>query len=460
MKTQRILIVDDEKLICWSLSEMLTDAGYNVETALSGTEALSRFDNFAPHVVLLDVRLPDANGIELLANFKSRNPDVLVLMITAYADADSAVKALKAGADDYIGKPFNLDKIKQVIAQCLEKKELRQEINSFRGEQRKTCDYDNLTGNSPEIIRVFKMINVCAETDAKIVSIHGASGTGKQLVARAIHSHSARSGSPFIEINCAAIPENLLENEMFGHEKGAFTDASQTYKGIFEAAEGGTVFLDEIGDMPLTMQAKILKFIDTRKFRRLGGSKDLEANVRLITATHQNLHKLVQVNQFRSDLFFRLNVMTIIIPPLKERQEDIPTLTTYFIKRINEEYGSCIQGISPEALECLKRYHWPGNVRELRNAIERAMMLEQDSILSTRHFSKEITNTTQQTEKVENKTFFTLPPDGVSIDEVEKELINQALDRFAGNQTQAAKCLHITRDTLRYRLKKHDLLKI
>ncbi len=439
---------------------MLTDAGYSVETALSGAEALTRFDNFAPHVVLLDVRLPDANGIELLANFKSRNPDALVLMITAYADADSAVKALKAGADDYIGKPFDLDNIKQVIEQCLEKKELRQEVNSFRREQRKTYDYDNLTGNSPGIIRVFKMINVCAETDAKIISIHGASGTGKQLVARAIHFHSARSDSPFIEINCAAIPENLLENEMFGHEKGAFTDASQTYKGIFEAAEGGTVFLDEIGDMPLTMQAKILKFIDSRKFRRLGGTKDMEANVRLITATHQNLQKLVQKNQFRSDLFFRLNVMTIIIPSLKERQEDIPTLTTYFIKRINEEYGSCIQGISPEALECLKRYHWPGNVRELRNAIERAMMLEQDSILSTRHFGKEITNTAQQTEKEENKTFFTLPPEGISIDEVEKELINQALDRFAGNQTQAAKCLHITRDTLRYRLKRHGLSKI
>lgn len=459
MKTQRILVVDDEKLICWSLNEMLTDAQYSVETALSGAEALTRFDNFNPHVVLLDVRLPDANGIELLADFKARNPDVLVLMITAYADADSAVQALKAGADDYIGKPFNLDNIKQVIEQCLEKKELNQEANSFHREQRKTYDYDNLTGNSPEIIRVFKMINVCAETDAKIVSINGASGTGKQLVARAIHFHSARAASPFIEINCAAIPENLLENEMFGHEKGAFTDASQTYKGIFEAAEGGTVFLDEIGDMPLTMQAKILKFIDSRKFRRLGGTRDIEANVRLITATHQNLQKLVQDNLFRSDLFFRLNVMTIIIPLLKDRQEDIPTLTMYFIKRINEEYGSCIQGVSPETLDCLKRYHWPGNVRELRNAIERAMMLEQDSILSIRHFGKEITSAAQRPNKEDNKTFFTLPPDGISIDEVEKELINQALDRFSGNQTQAAKCLHMSRDTLRYRLKRHGLAK-
>jgi two-component system, NtrC family, response regulator AtoC len=473
MKTHRILVVDDEKLVCWSLNEMLSEAGYLVETALSGAEALRRFDDFNPHVVLLDVRLPDANGIELLAEFKSRDPDVLVLMITAYADADSAVKALKTGADDYIGKPFNLDNIKHIVEQSLEKKQLRQEVNSFRREQRKTYDYDNLIGNSPEIIHVFKMINVCAETDAKIVSIQGASGTGKELVARAIHFHSSRSDSPFIEINCAAIPENLLENELFGHEKGAFTDASQTYKGIFEAAEGGTVFLDEIGDMPLIMQAKILKLIDSRKFRRLGGTRDMEANVRIITATHQNLQKLAQKDLFRNDLFFRLNVMTISIPPLRERQEDIPTLAKYFIKRINDEYGSCIQGISPEAIECLKQYDWPGNVRELRNAIERAMMLEQDSTLSARYFGQEINDTpeldkngrngqkvySQQIDNKENNSFFTLPPDGISIEEVEKELINQALERFDGNQTQAAKCLHMTRDTFRYRLKKHGLSK-
>jgi two-component system, NtrC family, response regulator AtoC len=473
MNTHRILVVDDEKLVCWSLNEMLTEAGYIVETALSGTEARTRFDTFNPHVVLLDVRLPDASGIELLAEFKSCDTDVLVLMITAYADADSAVKALKTGADDYIGKPFNLDNIKHIIKQCLEKKQLRQEVNSFRREQRKTYDYDNLTGNSPEIIHVFKMINVCAETDAKIVSIHGASGTGKELVSRAIHFHSSRSNSPFIEINCAAIPENLLENELFGHEKGAFTDASQTYKGIFESAEGGTVFLDEIGDMPLIMQAKILKLIDSRKFRRLGGTKDIEANVRIITATHQNLQKLVQKNQFRNDLFFRLNVMTITIPPLRERREDIPTLTNYFIKRINEEYGSCTQGISAEALERLQQYHWPGNVRELRNAIERAMMLEQGPILSTRYFGQEISKRDQRSENERgdkitnvphpntqgNDAFFVLPPDGISIEEVEKELINQALNRFEGNQTQAARCLHMTRDTFRYRLKKHGLSK-
>ena len=471
MKTHRILVVDDEKLVCWSLNEMLSDAGYNVETALSGTEALSRFDKFDPHMVLLDIRLPDANGIELLAEFKSRKEDVLVLMITAYADADSAVKALKIGADDYIGKPFNLDDIKELVQQSLEKNQVTKKVNSFSRKQRKTHEFDTLIGNSPGIINVFKMINVCAKTDAKIVTINGESGTGKQLVAHAIHVHSTRSDAPFIEINCASIPENLLENELFGHEKGAFTDASRTYKGIFEAAEGGTVFLDEIGDMPLIMQTKILKLLDSRHFRRLGGTRDIEANVRIVTATHQDLQKLVKENMFRKDLFFRLNVMPITIPPLKERKEDIPTLTNYFIKRINDEYGSATQGITQEAIEHLQQYSWPGNVRELRNAIERAMMLEQSPMLSSRYFDLEIISQNQRpkiengdtitssTQPSQNNSFLTLPPEGISIEEVEKELITQALDRFNGNQTQAAKCLCMSRDTLRYRLKKHGLHK-
>ncbi|MEA3469670.1 MAG: sigma-54 dependent transcriptional regulator [Thermodesulfobacteriota bacterium] len=471
MKTHRILVVDDEKLVCWSLNEMLNDAGYTVETALSGAEALSRFDTFNPHMVLLDIRLPDANGIELLAEFKSRNEDVLVLMITAYADADSAVKALKIGADDYIGKPFNLDDIKDLVEQCFIKSQITQNANSFSRKQRKKHEFDTLIGNSPGIINVFKMINVCAKTDAKIVTIHGESGTGKQLVAHAIHVHSSRSDAPFIEINCAAIPENLLENELFGHEKGAFTDAVRTYKGIFEAAEGGTVFLDEIGDMPLIMQTKILKLLDSRQFRRLGGTRDIEANVRIITATHQDLEQLVTEDKFRKDLFFRLNVMPISIPPLKDRKEDISTLANYFIQRLNEEYGSTTQGITPEAIEHLQSYSWPGNVRELRNSIERAMMLEQSPMLSSRYFDLAINSQTQQhgtesddtitnsPQTPQNNVFFTLPPEGISIAEVEKELITQALDRFDGNQTQAAKCLCMSRDTLRYRLKKHGISK-
>ncbi len=471
MKTQRILVVDDEKLVCWSLYELLSDAGYHVETALSGTEALNRYDQFDPHVVLLDIRLPDADGIDLLTEFKTRNKDVFVFMITAYADADSAIKALKSGADDYIGKPFSLDEIKDLVGKCLAKRQDTQATKSYFRKKRKISDLHTLIGNSPAIIKVFKMINVCAETDAKIVTINGESGTGKQLVAEAIHAHSSRADAPFLEINCAAIPEHLLENELYGHEKGAFTGASQIYKGIFETAEGGTVFLDEIGDMPLIMQTKILKILDSRPFRRLGGIKDIEANFRIIAATHQDLRELVKNGKFRKDLFYRLNVMPITISPLKDRKEDIPILTNYFIDHLNEEYGSAIQGITPEAIEYLKQYSWPGNVRELRNVIERTMMLEQGPMLTAHFFDLEIKNKNQQQkkksadavtgipQKQQNNTFFTIPPDGISINEVEKELIIQALDRFHGNQTQAAKYLSLSRDTLRYRIKKHDILR-
>jgi DNA-binding NtrC family response regulator len=465
----RVLIVDDEKLVCWSLSEVLTGAGFAVETALSGAEAQAKFETFHPEMVLLDVRLPDVNGLTLLANFKALDEDVVVVMITAFADADSAVNALKAGADDYIGKPFDVDYIRHVVERLFEKKLLRHEVNSFKRELRKKYDYDNFVGNSPKAIEVFKLIRICAETDVKIVLVLGESGTGKQLVSRAIHYHSARADAPFIETNCAAIPEHLLENELFGHEKGAFTDASARHKGIFETANSGTVFLDEIGDMPLIMQAKILKVIDSNTFRRLGGADDLGTDVRIIAATNQNLQKLVADQQFRGDLFYRLNVMTIRIPPLRERREDIPALVNYFIERLNKEYGKSITGVSPETLECLSRFNWPGNVRELRNMVERAMMLEEGRVLTPRYFSQEIRECSEMKIAMAGQVdahaaalfhggrSIRLPVDGISLDELEKDLIGQALERFTGNQTLAAKCLRMSRDTLRYRMKKYNL---
>ncbi|MFH1218063.1 MAG: sigma-54 dependent transcriptional regulator [Pseudomonadota bacterium] len=469
MIEHRILVVDDEKLVCWSLSQMLTGAGFLVETAMSGAEARKKFHDFIPEMVLLDVRLPDANGVELLGEFKALEEDVVVIMITAYADADSAVNALKLGADDYIGKPFDVDNIRHIVEKAFEKRQLRTEVDFFRREIRKKYDYDNLIGNSPKMIEVFKMIKVCAETDAKIVLVLGESGTGKQLVARAIHYHSARAESPFIEINCAAIPENLLENELFGHERGAYTDASANYKGIFEAATGGTVFLDEIGDMPLQMQAKILKVIDSKKFRRLGGSKDRDADVRIIAATNQDLPGMVKDGNFRGDLFFRLNVMSIPLAPLRERIDDIPSLANYFIGRLNEEYGRAVDGITPEALACLQRYDWPGNVREMRNAMERAMMLEPGTVITHEFFNQQIKECVQSkpdggkaislngAPTVSENGYIKLPPGGVSIEEVEKTLIEQALARYNGNQTKAANCLRMSRDTLRYRIKKFGL---
>ncbi|MFZ5766765.1 MAG: sigma-54-dependent transcriptional regulator [Thermodesulfobacteriota bacterium] len=476
MREHRILVVDDEKLVCWSLSQMLSGAGFLVESAMSGEEARKKFHDFLPEMVLLDVRLPDANGVELLGEFKSLEEDVIVIMITAYADADSAVNALKLGADDYIGKPFDVDNIRHVVEQAFEKRRLRTEVDYFRREIRKKYDYDNLIGNSSKMIEVFKMIKVCAETDAKIVLILGESGTGKQLVARAIHYHSARSQAPFIEINCAAIPDNLLENELFGHERGAYTDAQASHKGIFEAAAGGTVFLDEIGDMPLPMQAKILKVIDSKKFRRLGGSKDRDVDVRIIAATNQDLPAMVKDGQFRGDLFFRLNVMNIPLAPLRHRKEDIPSLANYFIGRLNEEYGRAVEGITPEALICLQRYDWPGNVREMRNAMERAMMLEPGTMITHEFFNQQIRECAgarsgpdveqaasirlEVTPTVGEDGYITLPPGGISIEEVEKTLIEQALARYNGNQTKAAHCLRMSRDTLRYRIKKFGLQSI
>ena len=468
MREKNILVVDDEKLVCWSLSQMLSEEGYGVRVAETGAAAVAEYDSFRPDMVLLDVRLPDASGIDLLSQFKEKDEDVVIMMITAYADADSAVNALKIGADDYIGKPFNLEKIKHLVTQAFEKKRLRKEVDSFRRALRKKYDSDTLIGNSAKMIEIFKMIKVCAETDAKIVLIMGESGTGKQLVSRAVHFHSARSDSPFIEINCAAIPENLLENELFGHDKGAFTDAVTSHRGIFEAAERGTVFLDEIGDMPLTMQAKILKVIDSQNVRRLGGTKDREVDVRIIAATNQNLPRLVQEQKFRGDLFFRLNVMTIHLPPLRERKEDIPALVNHFIERLNEEYGRDVKGMTTEALECLRRYNWPGNVRELRNAVERAMMLEQGTMLTHHNFNHEINeedlvpsgvgeNGGDLTRRTDNDYYVTLPSGGISIEKIEKQLIEQALARFNGNQTKAAQCLQMTRDTMRYRIKKFGI---
>ena len=469
MRERRVLVVDDEKLVCWSLSQMLIGAGYAVQTAMSGAEARERLQNFVPEMVLLDVRLPDANGVDLLREIKAHDEDVVVLMITAYADADSAVNALKFGADDYIGKPFDVENIRHIVDQGFEKKKLRKEVDFFRRELRKKYDYDNLIGNSSKMIEVFKMIKVCAETDAKIVLVLGESGTGKQLVARAIHYHSARSQEPFIEINCAAIPDNLLENELFGHERGAYTDASKSHKGIFEAAAGGTVFLDEIGDMPLPMQAKILKIIDSKQFRRLGGSRDIDTDVRIIAATNQDLPSMVKDGNFRGDLFFRLNVMNIPLAPLRQRKEDIPSLANYFIDRLNEEYGRGVSGITPAALDCLQRYDWPGNVRELRNAMERAMMLEAGTLITHEFFTHEIRDcvlskanglkgaVAHETPAVAESGYINLPPNGISIEAVEKELIQQALHRYNGNQTKAAQCLRMSRDTLRYRIKKFGL---
>ncbi|SHI77221.1 DNA-binding transcriptional response regulator, NtrC family, contains REC, AAA-type ATPase, and a Fis-type DNA-binding domains [Malonomonas rubra DSM 5091] len=468
----RVLVVDDESLICWSLSKMLERAGYEVDTANSGSEAREKFESFNPDMAILDICLPDVDGLDLLREFKALDEDLLVLMITAEALSESVFRAFKLGAEDYIGKPFNLDAVEEVVQRAFEKRKLVKRANTFHKQLRKKFDYDQLVGTSPEMIELFKMIGVCSASDCKTVLILGESGTGKELVARAIHKQSARSDSPFIDVNCASIPENLFENEFFGHERGAYTDAGNREQGVFEQAEGGTLFLDEIGDMPLATQAKILKVIETKKLRRLGGKDDVEVDVRIVAATNQNLLKMVEDGTFRGDLYYRLNMMSLNLVPLRDRKQCIPSIVNYFIERLNDEYGRTIKGISEGALETVMAYDWPGNVRELRNAIERAMMLEQGAELSPACFCLESRGkcaeqvagpTAAATEPAEpartedGHVAVVLPPEGISIEEIEKQYIQQALGRYNGNQTKAAKCLGISFDTLRYRRKKFGL---
>ena len=482
---KKILIVDDEPLIRWSLSQPLTKDGYLVDTAASGAEARTKLDSFQPQMVLLDIRLPDANGLELLESFKRENPELIIIMITAYADVGSTVEAFKLGAEDYIGKPFNLDSVRQVIKLAFSKSRLPSRPDETTPTTNQQISEDRLIGNSPEMIDVFKIIKRCAETNDKTVLILGESGTGKELVAQAVHFYSRRSRHPFFEINCAAIPENLLENELFGHEKGAYTDAGRRHKGIFELADGGTVFLDEIGDMPLAMQGKILKAIENKRYRRLGGDRDIAINVRVIAATNRDLEKMVREGKFRADLYYRLNVMTIRVPPLRERPADIPHLARHFIEIFNQEHNRNIEDISPEALEKLLTYPWPGNVRELRNTIERAIILEDSRVLSPDNLDLSPENPTSErpaatpvrspslnsrngeastdpagimaVTRESGEIVITLPAAGVSLDELEKNIIQLALEKHAGNQTRAARYLGLSRDTLRYRMKKFDL---
>jgi DNA-binding NtrC family response regulator len=463
MSKNRILIVDDEKLISWSLATMLKKEGYEVDTAACGNEALEKFRDFKPELVMLDICLPDVNGLELLKRFKAANDEIYIVMMTAYANADSAVQALKDGAEDFFGKPFNLEAVKHVVGRAFEKRLLKKEVDYFRRELRKKSNQDKLIGNCQKMIEVFKMIKICADAGAKTVLVTGESGTGKELVAKAVHYHSDRADAPFIEVNCASIPEHLLENELFGHEKGAYTDATRLHKGVFEMAEGGSLFLDEIGDMPFTMQAKILKAIETKRFRRLGGEDDVEANVRIITATHQDLPRMVKEGRFRGDLFFRLNVMSICLPPLRERKEDIESLVKYFIESLNEEYGRSVECATSETVAHLTQYDWPGNVRELRNCIERLMMLEQGKFLSPEYLSAEIKQRsappapTAAAECLRSDLageHIVIPASGISLEELEKLLIQLALRKSGGNQSKAAKFLKTSRDTLRYRMKK------
>jgi DNA-binding NtrC family response regulator len=457
-----ILVVDDERLIRWSLDQQLRREGYAVLLAETGAEALQKAQAESPDLILLDVRLPDADGLEILERLRAVEPEALVIMITAHGGVDSAVRAMKLGANDYIIKPFDMEELKLTVKKALDTRTLRRDVARFQAEFQRGSSLGDLVGESRAIRDLKLMIQRIAQSDATTVLLEGESGTGKDLVARVIHFQSARSQAPFLAVNCAALPEHLLENELFGHEKGAFTDAKALKKGLFEQADGGTVYLDEIGDMKLDLQAKLLRLIEEKSFRRVGGMRDLLVDVRIIAATNRDLSKALEAGEFRKDLYFRLKVFPIHIAPLRERPEDILPLARHFLARFGSEMRREILALHLEAQTCLERYSWPGNVRELRNVLERAMILAGGQVLHVEHLPAEIG--AKQVEPLPTPVppaqaaGVTLPAAGVSLEEVERDLVRQALEATEGNQVRAARLLGISRDALRNRMKKFGFL--
>ena len=457
MKLNKLLVVDDEHLIRWSLEQNLKKLGYEVVTAGSGEEALRLVREEQPDLVLLDIQLPGISGIDVLEKIKDHDADIIVIMVTANSGLENAVNAMRHGAYDYISKPFNLDELSIVVRKALETSDLKQEVVRLRTESKK-YEPPNIIGESRQIKYLMEVLDKVARSEASTVLVQGESGTGKELVAKWIHYSSNRAEKPFIAINCAAVPATLLESELFGHEKGAFTDAKSTKKGLFELANGGTVFLDEIGDMEMGMQAKLLRFLEDRSFRRIGGSRVFTVDVRIISATNKDLQKSIEEKTFRNDLYYRLQVIPIFLPSLRERKEDIVPLATHFISLFNKDFNKKIQGIDGMAERIMTDYSWPGNVRELKNVIERAIILGNDETLQLDHLPLEIVvKASPQT--CAPVSSFHLPPEGIDIEEVEKELIKQALEITEWNQSKAAKKLNLGIDAFRYRMKKFGYLK-
>ncbi len=456
MRKTRILVVDDEHLIRWSLEQSLKKQGYEVSTAANGEDALRQVQEDPPELMLLDIQLPGMDGLHVLEKVKEFDSDILVIMVTALGVLETAVKAMRMGAYDYINKPFNLDELSIIVKKALETRELRKEVAHLRSAQASKFGIDNIIGDSRHMLQVLDMVRKVAKSDASTVLIQGESGTGKELIARAIHMESARRDKPFMAINCAAVPETLLESELMGHEKGAFTDAKTQKRGLFEMSDGGTIFLDEIGDMEMGMQAKLLRVLEERSFRRVGGTKEIPVDVRIVSATNQELLKKIEERTFRNDLYYRLQVIPIYLPPLRERRDDIMPLVEFFIKHYSREFGKTVRGVSKMARKFLEEYAWPGNVRELRNIIERAIILENEETLMLEHLPRELVSRTGDI--ASGPMNLRIPPEGIDIEDVERELIRQALEVSDGNQSKAAKKLNLGIDAFRYRMKKFGFL--
>ena len=456
----RILVVDDEKLIRWSVGERLQRGGYEVLSAESGEEALEILGAQSPDLILLDVRLPGIDGLATLQRALALAPELAVLMMSAHSTVDIAVEAMKHGAIDFLVKPFPFQALDAAVERALVSARTRRQIQALTQERRGGGEaLAALVGGSAAMEQVRAVVSRLSGSDSTTVLVEGESGAGKEVLARAVHFSSGRAERPFLQVNCAALPEHLLESELFGHERGSFTDAHAQKRGLFESAEGGTVMLDEIGDLHPGGQAKLLRLLENKTFRRVGGVTELRADVRVLAATNVNLEERVSEGRFRADLFFRLNVVRIVMPALREHPDDVPTLCAHFIARFNQEMKRQVKGVNANAMQLLQAYRWPGNVRELRNVIERAFILHAGAEeLRPEHLPPELrgaASASAAARRPERPT--AVPPDGLVLEDAERKLILEALDRASGNQSRAARLLGISRDTLRYRLKKHNM---
>ena len=450
----KILVVDDEPGMRTFLEIILRKEGYSVETAADGMKALDNINNNVFDLAILDILMPVMNGIEVLKRIIEKSPETTVIIITAFASHETAIEAMKLGAYDYITKPFKIDEIKLVIKKALDKKGLERENLRLRKELQTKYGFANIIGRSIDISKVFELIKRVSELKVNVL-ITGESGTGKELVARAVHYSGSRHRGPFIAVNCGAIPEPLVESELFGYRRGAFTGASRNKKGLFEEADGGTIFLDEIVDLPIHLQVKLLRVIEEKTIRPLGSTEPIPVDIRIIAATNKLLEEEIANEKFREDLFYRLNVIKIDLPPLRDRRDDIPPLAIHFVEKYSHEMGKDINGISPKALETLESYHYPGNVRELENIIARCVALETSNVIRQQTLPELIVN--MGSLNIENGIAGNFGLDHL-LETFEKRTIDKALTEAQGNKVEAAKLLGITFRSLRYRLAKHGLL--
>ncbi len=454
-----VLVVDDDESMRYLLEEALSKEGYSIVTAKDGEESVRRAKEMVFDAIIMDIRMPGMSGLEAIAEIKKYDRSAVIVVITAYGTEKMAIEAVEKGAYDYFTKPFELEDLRAVVRRAIEKRRLRAENETLHRELKRKCEFSNIIGESGRMMEVYEIVSQVVNTDVTVL-IYGESGTGKELIARAIHYNSLRKDKPFIKMNCVAIPETLLESELFGHEKGAFTGAVARKLGKFELANRGTLFLDEVGDMSLLTQAKLLRVLQEREFERVGGTQTVKVDVRIIAATNKDLPQAVKRKEFREDLYYRLNVVSLVMPPLRERREDIPQLFEHFMKEYNKKLNRDVQRISVEAMELLMKYPWPGNIRELENVLQRAIVLEKGDTLTKEHLPMVIQSLDREMKfDVDRIGMTTSLSEAVNqvLEDVEKQFILRALERTGWNRTKAAEELRISRKSLHNKMKKYSI---